>query len=289
MLTLFTDTDCDVTPEIAKEYGFKLISMPFVVDDKTIFPYKDFESFYAKHFYDMLRTGKLPKTCAINAEEYKIYFEEEFKKGNDILYVHFSSAMSGTFTSMNLAVQELLETYKDRKFYTIDTKGITILSLSVVRLVGQMIKDGKSVEEVLAWAEKEVDHQAVYFYADDLKFFQRSGRVSGFAGFMGNMIGLHPIIHIDTNGQMVSIDKAIGRKKALAKILEYVDKLQDDIQNTHIIIGHTDFMAGVELITKMLKDKYGENLDIEVVDVNPTAGSHCGPDCVGVCFHAKQR
>ena len=88
---------------------------------------------------------------------------------------------------------------------------------------------------------------------------------------------------------MVSIDKAIGRKKALAKILEYVDKLQDDIQNTHIIIGHTDFMAGVELITKMLKDKYGENLDIEVVDVNPTAGSHCGPDCVGVCFHAKQR
>ena len=68
MLTLFTDTDCDVTPEIAKEYGFKLISMPFVVDDKTIFPYKDFESFYAKHFYDMLRTGKLPKTCAINAE-----------------------------------------------------------------------------------------------------------------------------------------------------------------------------------------------------------------------------
>jgi DegV family protein with EDD domain len=289
MLTLFTDSDCDVTPEIAKEYGYKLISMPYVIGDKTIFPYKDFDKFEYKKFYDVLRGGTLPKTCAINTEEYKEYFEPEFKAGNDILYVHFSAAMSGTFTAMNLAVSELLEQYPDRKFYSIDTKGITILSLSIVRLVGQMIKDGKSVDEVMEWSKKEIDHQAVYFYADDLKFFARSGRVSGFAGFMGNMIGLHPIIHIDNNGQMVSIDKAIGRKKALLKILEYVDKLGDDIKNTHIVVGHSDALSLAELVIDMLKKKYGENLDIETVVVNPTAGSHCGPNCIGIAFHAKAR
>ena len=152
-----------------------------------------------------------------------------------------------------------------------------------------MRKEGKSAEEITKWAETEVDHYAVYFYADDLKFFQRSGRVSGFAGFMGNMIGLHPIIHMDENGKMVSIDKAIGRKKALAKIMTYVENIQDHIKDYRVYIAHSDFMSGVELISNLLKEKYGEDLDIEIVDVNPTAGSHCGPDCIGVCFHSKSR
>ena len=289
MYTIFTDTDCDITPEIAKEYGYKLISMPYVIGDKTIFPYKDFEKFNPKEFYDILRGGVLPKTCAINQEEYKEYFEPEFKNGNDILYVHFSGSMSGTFTSMKLAVDELLEKYPERKFYTIDTKAITVLSYVIVREIGQMYKEGKTVEELLKWAEENVDRYAVYFYADDLKFFARSGRVSNFAGFMGNAIGLHPIIHISQEGQMVSIAKAIGRKKALAKIIEYVDTLQDDIKSHRVVIANTDFDAGVEIIEKALNEKFGDDLNYEIIDVNPTAGSHCGPNCIGVCFHAIHR
>ena len=101
MLTLFTDTDTDITPAVAAEYGYKLISMPYSIDAKTVYPYVDFEVFDDHAFYDMLRGGVLPTTSAISRERYIEYFEPEFAAGNDILYVHFSRAMTNTFDAMD--------------------------------------------------------------------------------------------------------------------------------------------------------------------------------------------
>lgn len=289
MLTLFTDTDTDLTPVEAKEYGYKMISMPYIVDGKEIKPYEDFEEFNSKEFYDMLRSGVIPKTCAISPIAYKQYFEPEFEKGNDILYVHFSKAMSGTFNAMHVAVEELKEKYPDRKFYTIDTKAITICSLNIVKEVGDMIKEGKTIDEVLKWAETEVDHFAQYFFADDLKFFRRSGRISNFSGIMGNLIGVKPIICMDKEGMMTNIAKERGRTNALNRLVKYMEELGDEVEKHRIIIGHTDAMDLVKELEKRIKEKFGENLNIEYAIVNPTAGSHCGPDAVGVTFHSKSR
>ena len=181
MLVFFTDTDCDITPKIAEEYGFKLISMPYLINEKETKPYEDFEKFDSKTFYDSLRNGILPKTCAISPAKYIEYFEPHFKEGNDILYVHFSKAMSGTFNSMNIALEELQEKYPERKFYTIDTKAITALSYLIIKEIGKLYKEGKTIEELLSWAKENVDKYAIYFYADDLKFFKLSGRVSNFS------------------------------------------------------------------------------------------------------------
>ena len=289
MLTLFTDTDTDLTPVEAKEYGYKMISMPYIVDGKEIKPYEDFEEFNSKEFYDMLRSGVIPKTCAISPIAYKQYFEPEFEKGNDILYVHFSKAMSGTFNAMHVAVEELKEKYPDRKFYTIDTKAITICSLNIVKEVGDMIKEGKTIDEILKWAETEVDHFAQYFFADDLKFFRRSGRISNFSGIMGNLIGVKPIICMDKEGMMTNIAKERGRTNALNRLVKYMEELGDEVEKHRIIIGHTDAMDLVKELENRIKEKFGENLNIEYAIVNPTAGSHCGPDAVGVTFHSKSR
>ena len=107
MLKLFTDTDTDITPAVAAEYGYSLISMPYSVDAKTVYPYVDFDEFEPRPFYDMLRSGVLPTTSAISKERYIEYFEPAFAAGNDILYVHFSRAMTVTFNAMDEAVAEL--------------------------------------------------------------------------------------------------------------------------------------------------------------------------------------
>ena len=289
MFVLFTDTDTDITPVRAKEYGYHLISMPYTVDDKTIKPYENFEIFNSKEFYSMLRNGVIPKTSAINSEEYKAYFIPHLKAGNDILYVHFSKAMSGTFNSLNIAINELKEEFPDRTIYTIDTMGITINSYIMVIELGKMYKNGATIEELLDYGKKQASHFATYFYADDLKFFRRSGRVSNFSGIMGNLIGIKPIIHMSSEGKMVNIGKCRGRITALNKLVDYVKTLKDDIYSYPVIIGHTDNMKLANMLKDLLVNEFGEKLNIEIVDVNPTAGSHCGPDCIGVSFHAVRR
>lgn len=289
MLVLFTDTDTDITPEDAKEFGYKLISMPYSVDGKTIYPYVDFETFDSHQFYDTLRNGALPTTSAISEEQYLNYFEPVFQNGDDILYVHFSRAMTATFDEMDKAVERLKIKYPERKFYDIDTKGITIGSYNIVKEIGDLYKAGKSVEEILEWAKEEVDHFAVYFFADDLKFFKRSGRVSALAGTMGTLLGVRPIIHMDENGKMVSVGKEKGRNKAVSKLVDYVEQLGDHIEDHRVVVAHADAPELVDELVDLLHEKFGNNLRIEYVVVNPTAGSHCGPNTVGVSFHAIHR
>ena len=289
MYTLFTDTDTDLTPIEAKYYGYEMISMPYIIDGKEIKPYVDFEKFEYQEFYNMLREGVLPKTCAINSEEYKKYFQPFLEKGNDILYVHFSKAMSGTFNAMNIAIEELKEQYPDRNIYTIDTKGITICSYNIVREIGDMYLQGKSIEEIIKWSETEVDKFATYFYADNLDFFKLSGRVSNFSAIMGTLFGVHPIITMNSEGKMVSVSKCKGKNKTLNKLVDYVCELGEDIENHRVIIGHTDALDIAHTLAELLERRIGKKLPIEYVVVNPTAGSHCGPDTIGICFHAKHR
>jgi DegV family protein with EDD domain len=289
MYTLFTDTDCDITPEIAARYGYKLISMPYTIEGEQVFPYVSFKEFDYKAFYNRLRKGVIPTTSALSPVEYVNYFEPEFKAGRDILYVHFSAAMTATFNSMRLALEELAEKYPDRKLYQIDTKGITLGSYNICLEIGEMYKNGASIEDIQKWAEVEIDKTAFYFYADDLKFFGKSGRVSGFAAFFGNVIGLKPIIYIGNDGKMTTKDKCRGRKNALQKLLQYVIDLEEDIKDHRVTIAHTDALEIAEEFGNMMKAHFGDDLKIEYEVVNPTAGSHCGPNAMGVSFHAKHR
>ena len=211
------------------------------------------------------------------------------KEGKDILYVHFSRKMSATFNSCDAAIKELLTKYPERRIQLIDTKGITICSLLSCMRIGELANQGKSIDEILEVSDEIIDHSAAYFFADNLKFFARSGRVSGFSAFMGGMIGVKPLIHISSEGKMVSIDRAIGRKKILEKIMEYVVLKEDHIKDYPIIIAHGDALGLVDEFTKMLKEKFGDDIKYMVIPVNPTAGCHCGPDVLGIGFHAKER
>lgn len=289
MLAFFSDTDCDITPRECSEYGIKLIHMPYTVGDKVITPYVDFEEFDSHAFYDMLRGGVIPTTSAMGEEVYVKYFEPEFAAGNDILYVHFSSGMSNTFNNMDAAVKKLLAKYPQRKFWHVDTLGISAESYNIVLEVADLLKAGKTPDEIVEWAKTEVPKFPMYFIADDLKFFRRSGRVSGLAATMGGLIGIRPVIHVDENGKMVSIGKETGRNKAIARLVQYVEELGEDVAAHRVVIGHSDCPELVELAKSLLREKFGDKLNILTTVVNPTIGSHCGPNGLGICFHAIHR
>ena len=290
MVKVFIDSDSDFTLEDAKKYNATLISMPYEMKGKEIKPYVDFEKFDGKKYYDTLRKGVIPTTSALNPEDYIRYFEPEFKAGNDIFYIHFSAAMSATFNSMRLALEELKKKYPERKFYEVDTKGITLESYIIGKEILRLMREeNKSVEEILEWAKTEVDHYACYFFADDLKFFGKSGRVSGIAAFMGGIIGIRPILTMNAEGKMVPVGKVKGRRNAVTKLVDYVQELGVDLDKHTIVIGHADAMHLVEEIEAEVKARLGDKVKFEVIEVNPTAGAHCGPDTLGIGFYAKHR
>lgn len=290
MVRYFTDTDTEFTRKTCARYGFELISMPYTMNNVTYYPSKENDDFDYKGYYNTLRRGVIPTTSAVNTAEYIELFEPVFASGDDIFYVHFSSAMSASFDFLDKAIEVLHEKYPERKFYKLDTLSITIGAYIIVDEVGKLAKAGKSPEEILAWAKDEVQKFACYFFVTDLKFFRRSGRVSGFASIMGNLIGIKPIIFVDEKGVMRNIAKAKGNVKAIKFLLDKMDEIGLDVEKHKVVIGHSD---GDENLIKNLKEqivaKYGKDVEIEEIIVNPTMGAHCGPDGIGVAFHAKNR
>lgn len=290
MLRFFADTDCDVTLDIAKKHGIDLISFPYEVRGELIYPYKDFEQFKDLEYYDMLRGGVLPTTSALNQTEFEAAFEPAFAAGDDIIYVHYSRSMTASFNNMDAAVKELLAKYPGRKFWDIDTKTMTIGALAVTLECIELWKQGKTGDEIVKWAEKERTHFATYFFCDDLKFFRKSGRVSGLAGIMGNLIGIKPIIYMSAEGVMTNITKVKGTKNAMKALVDYVDALKSSEFEKHtIIVGHGGSPELANKLVEMLKEKHGDKVNFLVCPVNPTAGAHCGPDTIGVTFHAIHR
>lgn len=289
MIRLFLDSDSDFTLEQCKKWNATLISMPYSIKGKEVLPYVDFEKFDSHKYYDILRKGTIPTTSALNPEDYIRYFEPVFKAGDDIFYVHFSAAMSASFNSMRLAIEELKEKYPERKVYEVDTKGITLLAYIIGRDIIKLLEEGKSVEEILKWAETEVDHYACYFFADDLKFFAKSGRVSGLAAFMGGIIGIRPILTMGNDGKMASIGKVKGRRNAVLKLADYVQELGVDLENNTMVIGTCDADYLADELKEELVHRLGKKISFETLQVNPTAGAHCGPDTIGIAFRAKHR
>ena len=155
--------------------------------------------------------------------------------------------------------------------------------------VRDAVNAGKTIEEIIEWSKTEVDKFATYFYADNLDFFKLSGRVGNFSAIMGTLFGVHPVLTMNSEGKMMSVTKCKGKNKTLQKLVDYVVELGEDVENHRVIIGHTDALPIAKQLANMIEEKLGKKLPIEYVVVNPTAGSHCGPDTIGVCFHAIHR
>lgn len=291
MIKIFVDSDSDFTKEQCEKWGINLISMPYEFKGKEVKPYIDFEKFDAKKYYNELRKGIIPSTSALNPEDYIKYFEPVFANGDDIFYIHFSAQMSGTFNSMRLALDTLKEKYPNRKFYELDTLGITLCAYAIGKDVIEKVMAGEEVKDVIAWAEQARQHYATYFFADNLKFFGKSGRVSGMAAFMGGIIGIRPILTMNAEGKMVPVGKVKGRRNAVLKLCDYVEELGVDFNKHAIVFGHADAIHLVEECKEELVRRLGKKykLTFDVVEVNPTAGAHCGPDTLGVTFLAKHR
>ena len=287
MSVLICDSNGELWYTRAAELKLDYISMPYYIKGEEYF-YDLGEKTDFKKFYQTVRGGEIPKTQALNPEDYKRILTPYFEKGEDVLYVSFSHKMSGTFQQLDAALKELKEIYPDRKCMVFDTNSISLGAGIQAEQAAILKKNGASDEEILAFLEDFTNRVAVYFVVDDLMHLKRGGRCSGLAAVAGTLLGLKPMLTFNEEGGLSVITKLGGRKKAITTLAnKVIDELTDEDKYSVYVVDADCKEEGDKLRDLILAKRPNANIVRQIV--GPVIGSHCGPGTLGVIFVAAKR
>ncbi len=283
---LIIDADGELWYTRQEELGVECISMPYTYNDNEYY-YDLGKNTDFKKFYQAIRDGAIPKTMALNPQEYYEIIEKHYAAGNDVLYVSFSHAMSGTFNHLNTALNMLAEKYPDRKTTVFNTNSISLGAGIQMEYAAELKNKGASDEEILAFLKEFTNRSVVYFVVDDLMHLKRGGRLSGFAAFAGTLLSLKPILTIDAEGKLGVLEKIAGKKKAIRSIADKVNKTLTGLEY-RVYVLDADCPADGDMLADLIKQAHPD-ANIIRQTIGPVIGAHCGPGTVGVVFIADQR
>lgn len=283
-----TDSDSDLPFRYVDELDMSMVYMPYIVDGKE---YMDDlgRNGKQKEYFDSMRAGATPSTSLLPLGAYLEIFEPIFARGEDILFIAFSSQLSGTINNIYAAREELLEKYPERKMIVVDTLSISVPQSILILKAHELYRQGKTMEEVAQWVEENKMRVQAWFTVDDLQYLRRGGRIGTVAATMGTLLDLKPIITETREGKLVSTDKVRGRKSALRLIVDKAVENIDDPANAMPIVIHADAPEDAARLEKMLYERIPGLPEVQTWYVGPVIGAHCGPGTVAVCFYGKER
>ena len=284
---LMTDSDSDLPYALKVQYDIPVVYMPYTLDGKEYFDDLG-QTLDHKSFFDAMRQGAHPTTSALNETVYEEYFEPYFEKGQDILFLAFSSQLSGTINAIRAARETLLEKYPERKFVLVDTLSISGPQTLLVLKAHEMYRAGADIEAVAEWVEANKLRAQAFFTVDDLKYLQRGGRVSATSAALGTLLDLKPILTETREGKLAAAAKVRGRKKAMGYLVDKAVECIEDQQESIALVLHADAMADAEKLKAQINEKLPE-LTIRIENVGPVIGAHAGPGTLAICFIGKER
>ena len=280
-----TDSACDLDKEMLGQMGVEYVDLTFRFDGEDR-EYTNYEM-PTKAFYDRMRDGGIAKTAAINTEVFAKKFTEILDTGADVLYLGFSTGLSTTFNSARLASLELKEKYPEKRIEVVDTLAASAGQGLIVYLANEKKNGGASIDEVAAYVRELVPHLCHWFTVDDLVYLKRGGRVSPAVAFVGNLLGIKPVLHVDDDGHLINVSKARGRKNAVGALAEKYDELA--VNKAGIaFISHADCKADAETLGEMLREKHGADVRY-IADIGPVIGAHSGPGTLALFFEGERK
>lgn len=283
---LFTDSACDIPVPTLNEWGYKVIplTLTFEGDGKE---YNDYD-IDSKEFYNRMRAGEHAKTAAINVETFEQAFRPVLQGGQDILYIAFSSGLSNTFNAGRLAAEELKNEFPERTVTVVDSLSASAGFGLLVYLAAQHKTAGESLAQVADFVTNTRLHLCHWFTVDDLKYLKRGGRISPTVAFVGGLLGIKPILHMDNEGHLINMTKVRGRKQSIKMLADKFGELAKDPHSGPVFICHGDCREDADQLAKFLREDYGVPVQM-TVDVGPVIGSHSGPGTLSVFFLGRER
>ncbi len=285
---IITDSSANLPETLVEKYRLHILSLMFLVGDKEYYSYVKGEVTDIKKFYTMMRAGQKITTSHINRDVCTGLFESLLGSGKDILYIGFSSGLSGTYQTGHMVLEEMREKYPERKIYDVDTLAASLGEGLLVTYAARMREAGRSIEEVYQWLLDNRLNLCHWFTVDDLFFLKRGGRISATTALAGTVLGIKPVMHVDNEGHLVPVAKVRGRKNSLDALVAHMEQTAIEPGHQTVYITHGDCMEDAEYVADLVRKKFGVK-EIVINYVDPVIGAHSGPGTVALFFIGTER
>ena len=214
--------------------------------------------------------------------------EPHLQAGEDILYLGFSSALSGTYNAGAVAAQQLAEKYPERKLYAVDTLSASMGQGLLVYLTVQQKRAGATIEQARDYAEAQKLHLCHWFAVDDLNHLHRGGRVSATPAVLGTVLNIKPVLHMDNEGGLIFMEKVRGRRNSIKRMLEKMRETAIEPEKQIVFMSHGDCLEDAEYLAGRIREEWGVK-DVVINYVGPVIGAHSGPGTLALFFLGTER
>ena len=285
--TIVTDSSCDLPAPLLEKMGIRVVPLAVNLDGKTYFNYPDGRAIGFEEYYAQLRSGKQATTSAVNMSLFRTVMEAELISGHDVLYLGFSSGLSGTFNAGAMAARELQEEYPEFELIAVDTLCACMGQGLLVYLAALEKAGGKSMHEVRDFVEAQKLHICHWYTVDDLQHLKRGGRIGGTTARLGTMLNIKPVMNMDNEGKLAAVSKARGRAAALRALVDKMGEQAIEPEKQTVFIAHADCYDDAHKVAEMIHERFGSKSLINYI--GPVIGAHAGPGTVALFFVGKER
>lgn len=286
---IITDVAGDLPLSYANNHEkFMILPMPYRIEGREA-EYALGDERSIGDLYDKLRGGQVASTSQVAVTTFASAFRELASKGESLLYIGFSSGLSGSFQSAELARAMVLEEYPDAKIDLTDSLCASLGQGLLVHLALQEREKGLSREELLVWVTNNRQRVQHWFTVDDLNFLFRGGRVTRSAALVGSVLHIKPILRVNYEGKLVPVEKVQGRKRSLKALAEKAIELSYPREGQSYFISHGDCKAEAEYIAELIREGARDVREILISPCGAIIGSHSGPGTLAVFFLGESR
>ena len=285
---ILSDSSCDLPAEMVEAMQLRILPLTVSIGGAEYADYPDERELSTERFYELLRSGLTAVTSAANAEAFFAEMAPILEGGKDILYIGFSSALSGTFQNAGIAAEELREKYPERTVLCMDSRCASMGQGLLLTLAVAAKNEGKSLQELKEYVEAVIPRLCHWFTVDDLHFLKRGGRISAATASVGTLLHIKPILHVDPEGRLVQMEKARGRKAAIEALSQKVAAYATEIETQTVMISHGDSPEDAEKLAQKIRERL-RPAGIIIHTVGPVIGAHSGPGTLSVFFLGTQR
>lgn len=282
-----TDSSCDLPEEFIKDNEITVFNLSYSIANKT---YTGKRRQPIKEFYNLMRAGEVPKTSQVNPSEAKEYFLDIIKSYKNVLYISFSSGLSGTFNSVRLAAMEIMDENPDVNIYVCDSLSASLGEGLLVYYAVCKRKNGMEFKDVINWVEENKLNTVHMFTVDDLDYLKRGGRISQAAATIGSVLSIKPILHMNNDGKLVPLKKERGRKRSLQDLLNSLEEKKISLKEglDTLFISHGDCLEDALYLKEEINRRF-KGIKCIIGNVDPIIGAHSGPGTVALFFLGEER